>query len=464
MEEGSIAQIYLEDAIYYQKNGNLEYALNYYRLVKENSREQDSIPYWTKAIIGEGKILIAKSDYKGAKRDFTELLSFAKRKKLLLDECLAWQRLGQVALAQFEPVLADSCYRQALQLSKKLKKDPLPYLKEEAVIAEANYQLLEKGGISDSIYQKLLMMYDSKVEGIKVASLKLLAIHAAKMNTASGGKNWLSMYIAAKDESITRQFQEYSELQEHEKAQLVLERDKQTKARQLTLFLSIGTFALLICVGIYIMISYRRRHELDRIQRILAQKELEIYQLEKKNGELNEIRILLQESERAVTELENKNRELDKIRMELKDKEEQVDELKEHFKDINQMREQIRRKEKELKEMEERLLAERFHRNSKIAARIPSSENPVSLSEKDFSGIFYRGNNYEEFLIQYNKYYNNFAARLQDLNPKLNDLDLVYCCLFRMNVKPSDIALMFGVSRNTVSMRRKRIEEKMEDK
>ncbi len=460
-KEGLFIKFYMEDALYYKEKANFEYALNYFRLIKENSLEADSVPYWMKAIIGEGEILLLKKDYKGARKDFEELISFARRRKLVEEECLGWYRLGQIASSMHEPIVADSCYRKAVKLAVGLKNETFPHLEEEATIAEANVHVLKEATLSDSIYQRLVRIQKSDSEELKVAALKLLVLNAVK--SSPGAKNWLSLYVQVKEKLSDHQLREYAELQEQEKAQLVLQRDRETRARQLTLFISLGTFAFLICAGIYIMINYRRRHELDRIQRILAQKELDIYRLEQKSDELNKVRNLLHESEKAVTELECRNKELDKVRLLLKDKEEQFGELEERFKEVNQMREQIRRKEKELKDIEERFLAEHFYRSSKLAALIPSPNNPNKPKEKDFEGIF--GNkNEDQFLQDYNNYYNNFASRLNDLNPKLTKEDLVYCCLFRMNVRPSDIALMFSVSRNTVSMRRKRIEVKMEEK
>ena len=57
--------------------------------------------------------------------------------------------------------------------------------------------------------------------------------------------------------------------------------------------------------------------------------------------------------------------------------------------------------------------------------------------------------------------FNRFAAGLGVLTPGLTDEEAVYCCLFRLNVRPSDIAVLMATSRSNVSKRRIRIENKL---
>ena len=57
--------------------------------------------------------------------------------------------------------------------------------------------------------------------------------------------------------------------------------------------------------------------------------------------------------------------------------------------------------------------------------------------------------------------FNHFATGLRNITPGLTDEDAVYCCLFRLNIRPTDIAILMATSRSNVSKRRIRIESKL---
>ncbi len=460
----SVARSNLENARYYHEAGNADYALLYYRLVRANIKNAvDSLSYWMPAVAGEGELLIGRKDLKRAKKDFTELAKFAARKRLPDEECLAWHRLGQIAMLQYDPILADSCYQRALVLEKGLKKPPLSSLKEEAVMARASVQVINQQVISDSTYRQLIAIQDTDRLTLRTLALKLLAIRATQLSGSQSEKNWLASYISAKDRLGQETLEKYAEQQESEKAQLILERDRETEARQLTLFISLSILALLVGIGIYLFISYQKKHEMDRIQKLLCQKEVEIVKLEQQGDELHSVRRMLVEKEQRMLLLERRSHELDTVRSLLEDKEQLLDELEQKYAELNQMHDDMILIRREVDLAEKKYRETSFYRK-KIGMLMPTEKNPnKKLSNSDFDGIFKEVENQEELIEEMDTCFANFATGLLRTTPKLSREDVVYCCLFHLDIRPVDITAMMGVSRNAATMRRRRIEEKMQE-
>lgn len=465
-EKRSRAQICYEEALLYQEKGDLESALNKYYLARDASKKSDSIPYWTQSVANEGGLLLDRNDLKSAKISFETLLHFAQRRKLVELECLSWQRLGQVAWKEKKYVTADSCYKKAVDLSLHLKDGEklLPDLKEEAWIA-ASASVWEKGmkgavTLPDSLKQKLYMLVENSRADLKVEALRLLSLYSEGRSITDKDKRYLEQYVHMNDSLTKQAFSTYTERLEQEKAQLILERDREMDARQRILFISLAVLTLILIAGLYIMLSYRRKHEMDHIRMLLLQKEKDIIRLEQNQCELDKIQNLLREKEKRVTELEMRSYELERMRAALHNREQQLNELEQKFEELNEMRDKVILKQEELEEMERSFREARFY-ESELGRRIPIPDNPHKPTVKEFDSLLVKESLCDEFLSQMNACYNNFAKGLQQLSPKLTRDDVVYCCLFHLGVRPSDIALMLCVSRNAVSMRRRRIEEKI---
>ena len=68
------------------------------------------------------------------------------------------------------------------------------------------------------------------------------------------------------------------------------------------------------------------------------------------------------------------------------------------------------------------------------------------------------------FLAEMDRCFNRFATGLMDITPGLTEEDTVYCCLFRLEVRPTDIATLMARTKSSVSKRRVRIELKLSGK
>lgn len=105
-----------------------------------------------------------------------------------------------------------------------------------------------------------------------------------------------------------------------------------------------------------------------------------------------------------------------------------------------------------------RNLCIRLHR--KTLHRTGQTENlhrQIQEKEKRLEELAQR----EHKLQEMDRCFNNFATGLKTITPGLTDEEAVYCCLFRLNIRPTDIATLMATSRSNVSKKRARIENKL---
>ena len=229
---------------------------------------------------------------------------------------------------------------------------------------------------------------------------------------------------------------------EHEKAVLRQELNEKAQRQQSILFVSLIVFALIISGCVYATLRYRQKHETDRIRLILKQKEDFIrFMEEEKKCNVSQLQERIVEKERQMKRLEYENKRM--------------------ADDISQLSGQIQEKEDEQKKQEERFCLCRFF-DTEIGKSIPAPENPYHPQRLHFEKLLAKDESRTHFIAVCNICFGGFAEGLRCLTPTLTNDDLMYCCLFKLNVRTKDIALMVCQSCSTVSTRRKRIEMKME--
>ena len=106
-------------------------------------------------------------------------------------------------------------------------------------------------------------------------------------------------------------------------------------------------------------------------------------------------------------------------------------------------------------------------------SRYRKKKAAVSLSETDFlsSEVYQRfhrkeewragSKDWEELLQAFNRTYPEFRERLKKKIPKLSEQEWRMCCLIKMDVPPSTMAMLLCCTNQAISMRRVRLYQKM---
>ncbi len=106
-------------------------------------------------------------------------------------------------------------------------------------------------------------------------------------------------------------------------------------------------------------------------------------------------------------------------------------------------------------------------------SRYRKKKAAVSLSETDFlsSEVYQRfhrkeewragSKDWEELLQAFNRTYPEFRERLKKKIPKLSEQEWRICCLIKMDVPPSTMAMLLCCTNQAISMRRVRLYQKM---
>lgn len=453
-----------EYAVTLHKEGNLNDAIFYYQLTAlENQYNlEDSLAYWWKAMCGQGEVWMQKNFLSDARMDFEAVLEFAKRHKLDTAEYLACRRLAKIALRERQYENALSFHRQALMIAERRKLPPtmLQGQDAETTLSIAAYKLGKGLSLSNCIVRELERLSCDSLLEVQVMALRLLALHEA---FPSNQQSHLSKYMEKQDELWDSRYQKFTNDSEREKKELIAERNETAEEQQHTLFISLALFALLLGGGIYTAAEYRRRHELDRIRTILYQKEQVIQILEREKEDSASLRHQIQEKTRQMEELAQRERKLKEMAELLHNKSQRLEDLSRQMEEMENLRKQLEQKQREWTETEADIRRSHLY-DMPVGRRLPAPGNPHKPQKEDFDGFLVATDRQKAFLAEMDRCFNRFATGLMDITPGLTEEDTVYCCLFRLEIRPTDIATLMARTKSSVSKRRVRIELKLSGK
>lgn len=451
-----IERVY-QEALKLHREGNLNDALFHYQLTALlcQYNPEDSLTFWWKGMCGQGGIWLQKNFTGDAEKDFRAVLEFARRHRLDTAEYTACRQLTDIALQRQEYHQAYDYNRRALQIAeeKDYPAELTKGLEEEATLACSAYALAQGKALPDALYRQLahLATDTSAMRNEQALALRLLALQDT---------SYLPTYIRVQDEYWATRFRTFTDDAEREKKGLIAERDAIAAGQEHTLFIALTLFALLLGGGFYAVASYRRRHELERVRLILGQKEQAIQILEGQQEETERLRRQILEKEKRMEELAQRERKLQELSGLAQGKEKDLARFSRLTQEIDELRHRIEQKQLEWKEKEAQIRRHHLY-DLPISHRLPVADNPHQPRKEDFDGLLANKERQMEFLQEMDRCFNRFAAGLKVLTPGLTDEETVYCCLFRLNVRPTDIATLMATSRSNVSKRRIRIENKL---
>lgn len=422
------------DAEEYRRKGDIKEALQSYKLSIASFTTHDSIPYWWKAKIGQGEIRMQLHKYKDAEADFTDVVEFAEKHRLDSALYLAHRNLSAIAYRDGKYQDAHTHIIRARQAASAagIRCD----MEKETLLASAAYTA-QNQALPDSVILKLQELAHDSCAKWKANALAILVLHADHAHD----HKYLKDFIQAQKEYHDLQLHKRLELLEHEKALLNMKLNEKARSQQNTLFTFLTLFALITGVSIYAILNYKRKHETDNIRLILRQKEEFINLLEhKKNDNVALLQSRIHEKEKQMEQLEHENKRI--------------------MKDLETLFDRIQRQKDEQRQQEEHFNQCRFF-DTEIGKVIPTPENPYHPSRSLYEKLLAKEENRTCFIATFDICFNGFATRLQKLTPELTEDDIMYCCLFKLNVRTKDIALMVCLGCSTISTRRKRIEMKM---
>lgn len=424
--------IYAEEC---HKKGNLEQALLFYKLSIEETNPCDSLPYWWKAKLGRGDIYMELHRFQDAKEDFKDILDFAQRHRIDSALYSAHHNLAVINRREenYKKALTHVLHAQKAALAAGILCD----MEKEKLLISAAYTV-QNQTLTDSVIQQLKKLANDSNTEWKTNALKILILQSNRTYPNEHLKDFLQNLNTYHE----MQLRERTEQMEHEKALLRQELNEQAQKQQDILFISLIVFALIICGCIYIIQHYKQKREREIIQRTLQQKEEFIHFIEQeKKSNIARLLNTISEKEQRMKLLENENKRM--------------------ANDCKILYERIQKNEDKQKQQEEHFNLCRFF-DTTIGQTIPTPENPYHPQQQDFEKLLVKEKNRKRLIDACNICFNGFAEGLQRLTPTLTNDDLMYCCLFKLNVRTKDIALMVCLSCSTISTRRKRIEMKME--
>lgn len=424
--------IYAEEC---RQKGDMEQALLFYKLCIGETNPCDSIPYWWKAKLGRGEIYMELHRFQEAKEDFKDILEFAQRHHIDSALYFAHRNLSAVTWRERNHKDAYAHILQARQaaLAAGIRCD----MEKEMLLASAACAV-QGHALTDSVAWQLQELANDSCAEWRANALQILTLHSNQMHP----NKYLKDFLQAQNVCHEIQIRDCTEQLEREKALLRQELNEKAQSQQNILFISLVVFALIICGCIHAILNYRQKHETDKIRLILKQKEDFIrFMEEEKKCNVSQLQERIVEKERQMKQLEHENQRM-------------ADELQ-------LLCEQIHEKENDQKKQEEIFSLYRFF-DTEIGKSIPTPENPYHPQKPHFEKLLAKDEDRVRLITICNICFNGFAEGLKRLTPTLTNDDLMYCCLFKLNVRTKDIALMVCQSCSTVSTRRKRIEMKME--
>lgn len=103
--------------------------------------------------------------------------------------------------------------------------------------------------------------------------------------------------------------------------------------------------------------------------------------------------------------------------------------------------------------------------NMNIGKLLPIEESCNNLNTSIYENLFVKEEHIMKFMMEIKFCFPDFYDKLDDM-VKANiiiPIEAFYCCLFALNIRTKDIAKMLSVQTNTISSRKKRIKEKIDN-
>lgn len=451
------AYTYAEECM---ERGDMTQALLYYNISSGSAREADSIPYWWKAMYGEGKIYFMNHKLQDAKENFEKIWDFAQRHSLDTAQFIALTGLSDIAYqngvyaqALFHLQKADS-----IAMVKGFRSDLTTGLEQKLLLAVSG-KMLQKGILPDSLSFALQQLAADTTNVWQAEALKWLAIQEGK----NMGCQYAYLALQQQDSMWTQELISYTNRMNREQNLREEEFNATKDLQQRWLSAILVAFALLLGGGIYTAAEYRRRHELDRIRTILYQKEQVIQILEREKEDSASLRHQIQEKTRQMEELAQRERKLKEMAELLHNKSRRLEDLSRQMEEMENLRKQLEQKQREWTETEADIRRSHLY-DMPVARRLPAPGNPHKPQKEDFDGFLVAPDRQKAFLAEMDRCFNRFATGLMDITPGLTEEDTVYCCLFRLEIRPTDIATLMARTKSSVSKRRVRIELKLSGK
>lgn len=459
-EPASFLRSVYDYSIELDQEGNLNDAIYQYQMVATNCNfnAEDSLAYWWKAMCGQGEIWIQKNFLDYARNDFETVLEYAREQQLDTAEFVACRKLTDIALWQRQYEEAYGYNRRALQLARE-KAYPAEMtrgLAVEELLARSGHRWAQGQPPADSLRARLesLAADTTARQPERVMALRLLALQ---------DHSRLPDYLKQQDEFWNTRYQRFTDAAEREKKGLIAERDAMDKRQKDWLFVGFTFFALLLGASLYAIAIYRRRHEVERIRLILNQKMQTIEILEQQQEDTQTLQRQIQEKEKRLAELAQREQKLREMEGFLKGNESRLNDLNRQMVEIERLREQLEQKQMEWKETETKIRRNHLY-DMAIGKLLPTPDNPHPTDKAAFENLLATAERQEAFLREMDHCFNRFASGLMELTPDLTQEDTVFCCLFHLDIRPTDIACITATSRSNVSKKRIRIEEKLSQK
>lgn len=445
------------EALELQRKGNLNDAIFQYQLIASLLfiSHEDSLTYWWKAMCGQGDIWLQKNFPDYAQSDFETVLEFAREQRLDTAEFIACRRLTDIALHQHRYEKAYDYNRRALQLAreKAYPENMTRGLVSEELLSRSALSLSRGLPLADSLYTRLEALATDTVrpQEERCMALRLLALQ---------NPDFLPDFLKLQDEVWDTRYRRFTDEAEREKKELIAERDAIAQTQRDWLFTGLTLFALFIGGGIYATAHYRRRHELERIHLLLDQKMQTIEWLEKKQEEDQSLRLQLREKEMLQADLTQRGQEIQEMQGVIKGTEDKLQALNQQMQELEQLYEQLEQKQQEWKKTERQIRRSHLY-DLPIGQLLPTPDNPHPVDKAKYENLLTRTDRQETFLQEMDHCFNHFASGLRELTPGLTMEDIIFCCLFHLNIRPTDIASITATSRSNVSKKRIRLENKL---
>lgn len=440
--------------------GDITQALLYYNISSGSAFEADSVPYWWKAMYGEGKIYFMDHRPQDAKENFEKIWDFAQRQSLDTAQFVALTGLADIAYLDGQYARASSLLQKAdsIAMSKGLRNDLTTGLEQKILLA-ASGRILQEGILPDSLSFALGRLAEGSTGAWQAEALKWLAVQEEK----ESGNRYTYAALRQRDSLWRQNLVSYTNRMKREQTLREEELNATKDFQQRSLSAILIAFALLLCGGIYAAVNHRRRHELDRIRIILNQKEQTIQILEREKEDTTSLQYQIQEKTRQLEEMAQQERKIKELKELQNGKSQQLEELSRLTKELAELRKQIEQKQKEWAETEADIRRNHLY-DMTIGHHLPAPDNPYKPKKEDFEGLLVSTDNQEAFLNEMDRCFNRFATGLMDITPGLTEEDTVYCCLFRLEIRTMDIATLMSRTNSSVSKRRFRLELKLNGK
>lgn len=264
-----------------------------------------------------------------------------------------------------------------------------------------------------------------------------------------------------------RRFLEYSVKRDKERVfqQNKLAKDKNKieieKVKQLQLYLWI--IIALLAVTVVLVVIYQRR--------ILNKERL----IQKTKEHLQEYMVKLRENENII----NKNQEVIDVlttqvegNLELQEQINEIEEIRQNNKSLQEYNTTLKARIEEyskivlIKDVESKTVDELKDRNILLQERERFLTNQLINNNETLRKLkntpkFVTEEGWHEIINTINIFSNNFTIRLHSIYPQLTEEDIRYCCLIKLHLSTSVIAVLMSVSSASVTKRKHRIKEKM---